>query len=91
MEIYADLIKEQGRQVVSTSISRLQTEDGLQEFLEFVGASESILNDPEFVVRRSKKINQKLEMKRIADTPLLASEMLNWANEVDKRLTAQRS
>jgi hypothetical protein len=92
MEVYAGLIKDRGRQVVSTSIARLQTEDGLRELFEFLGASKSILNDPNVVARRSKKVNQKLEMKRLAaDTPLSASEMLNWANEVDRRLTAQVS
>jgi hypothetical protein len=92
MEIYANLIREQGRRVITTSIVRLRTEDGVRELLEFVGIDQSLLSDQDFSLRRSEKVNQKSEMKRgIGATPLSAAEMIKWANEVDIRIAARRS
>jgi glycosyltransferase involved in cell wall biosynthesis len=92
MEIYANVIKERGRQVITTSIVRLQTDDGVRELLEFVGADDSLLNDQGFALRRSQKVNQWLEIKRsVGAAPLSAVEMVNCANEVDARLAARRS
>jgi hypothetical protein len=91
MEMYANVIKEQRRRVITTSIMQLQTDHGVRELLEFVGASDSLLNDPEFVLRRSEKVNQKSEMKRYGGTFFSAVEMVNWAKEVDARLAARRS
>jgi hypothetical protein len=91
MEIYANLIREQGRRVITTSIGRLQTSDGVRELLEFVGINDSLSIDQDFSLRRSEKVNQKLEMKHsIGATPLSAAEMVNWANEVDARLAPRR-
>jgi hypothetical protein len=92
MEIYAKLISEQGRQVITTSIDRLQTDDGVRELLKFVGADDSLLNDQGFALRRSERVNQKLEMKRsVGANPLSAAEMIDWANHVDARLAVRRS
>jgi glycosyltransferase involved in cell wall biosynthesis len=92
MEIYANVVKERGRRVITTSIVRLQTDEGVRELLEFVGANDTLLNDPGFVLRRSEKVNQKLEEKRSGRTsPLSAAEMLDWANQVDARLAARQS
>jgi hypothetical protein len=92
MEIYANLIREQGRRVITTSIVRLRTEDGVRELLEFVGIDQSLLSDQDFSLRRGEKVNQKSEMKRgIGATPLSAAEMIKWANEVDTRIAARRS
>ena len=91
-EVYTNLIREQGRRAFTTSVVRLQTDDGVRELLEFVGADNSLLSDPDFGLRRSVKANQKLEMKRgIGATPLSQGEMVDWANAVDARLAAQRS
>ena len=92
MEIYANVVKERGRRVITTSIVRLQTDEGVRELLEFVGANDTLLNDPDFVLRRSEKVNQKLEEKRSGGTSRLsAAELLDWANQVDARLAARQS
>jgi hypothetical protein len=92
MEVYAKVVRERGRRVIATSIVRLQTDEGARELLEFVGANDSLLNDPSFVLRRSEKVNQKLEEKCSGRTgPLSAGEMIDWANQVDIRLAARRS
>jgi glycosyltransferase involved in cell wall biosynthesis/protein-L-isoaspartate O-methyltransferase len=91
MEMYTNIIRGLGRRVITTSIARLQTGESVRELLEFVDASDSLLNDPNFVLRRSEKVNQMLEMKRYGCTSLSASEMVNWAKEVDARLAARRS
>jgi len=86
------VVRERGRRVIATSIVRLQTDEGARELLEFVGANDSLLNDPSFVLRRSEKVNQKLEEKCSGRTgPLSAGEMIDWANQVDIRLAARRS
>jgi hypothetical protein len=91
MEVYAKVIRERGRRVITTSIVRLQTEEGVRELLEFVGATDSLLNDPCFVLRRSEKVNQKLEEKCSGGaSPLSAAEMIDWANQIDARLAAHR-
>ena len=60
--------------------------------VEFAKMRDSLLNDPSFVLRRTEKVNQKLEEKRSGGTsPLSAAEMLDWANQVDGRLAARRS
>jgi predicted O-methyltransferase YrrM len=91
MEVYTKIMQDRGRQVMATSIVRLQTDDGIRELLEFVGAGDSVLNDPDFVRRRGEKINHKSEMKRVGSTRLSAAEMINWAKDVDTRLAARRS
>ncbi len=92
MEIYAKMVRERGRQVITTCIGRLQTDDGVRELLQFAGADENVLNDPAFALCRSEKVNQKLELKRsVGANPLSAAEMIDWANQVDARLAARRS
>jgi glycosyltransferase involved in cell wall biosynthesis len=92
MEIYTTAIRERGRRSITTSIVRLQTDEGVRELLEFVGADGRLLNDPGFALRRSDKVNQKLEEKCSGGaSPLSAAEMIDWANEVDSRLAARRS
>jgi glycosyltransferase involved in cell wall biosynthesis len=92
MEIYANLIRERGRRAITISMVRLQTDDGVRELLEFVGAEDGLLNDPGFVLRRREKVNQMSELKRaVGAKPLSAAEMVDWANQVDKRLAARRS
>jgi hypothetical protein len=91
MEMYTNVIRERGRRVMTTSITRLQTDDGTRRFLGFVGANDSLLTDTDFLARRNEKVNQKTEMKRPGGTFLSAQEMVNWANEVDTRLAARRS
>jgi hypothetical protein len=93
MEIYAKMVRERGRQVITTCIGRLQTDDGVRELLQFAGADENVLNDPAaFALRRSEKVNQKLELKRsVGANPLSAAEMIDWASQVDARLAARRS
>ena len=91
MEMYTNVIRERGRRVMTTSITRLQTDDGTRRLLGFVGANDSLLTDTDFLARRNEKVNQKTEMKRPGGTFLSAQEMVNWANEVDTRLAARRS
>jgi hypothetical protein len=92
MEIYAKMVRERGRQVITTCIGRLQTDDGVRELLQFAGADENVLNDPAFALRRGEKVNQKLELKRsVGANPLSAAEMIDWAGQVDRRVAARRS
>jgi glycosyltransferase involved in cell wall biosynthesis len=92
MEIYANLTRERGHRVMTTSIVQLQTDDGARELLEFVGVEDRLLVDQDFSLRRSEKVNQKSEIKRsIGATSLSASEMVDWANEVDTRMAVRRS
>jgi hypothetical protein len=90
MEMYANVIRELGRRVITTSIGRLQTDEGVRDLSEFVGANESLLSDPDFVLRRSEKVNQKLELKRYGGISFSAEEMVNWAKEIDARLAPRR-
>jgi hypothetical protein len=92
MEIYTMVCREHGRGVITTSIVRLQTDDGVRELLQFMGIEDSLLIDQDFSLRRSETVNQKLEIKRsIGATSLSAAEMVDWANEVDTRMAARRS
>jgi hypothetical protein len=90
MNIYINRVKELGKRVITTSIDQLQEDDGVREILEFVGASDSLLDDPNFVLRRREKVNQMLNNKRPV-IPLSAAEMIICANDVDERLKSRLS
>jgi hypothetical protein len=90
MEMYADVIRERERRVITTSIGQLQTDEGIRDLLEFVGAADDLLSNPNFALRRTEKVNQKLDLKHYGGTSFSAEEMVNWAKEVDARLVPRR-
>jgi predicted O-methyltransferase YrrM len=90
MDLYGTLVRRYGRRVITTSVQRLQSDDGARELLRFMNADETLLGDAEFARRRAMKVNEKAW--QVSGKPLLtAQSMIEMAREVDARVQVKVS